>query len=604
MSNFATLDREDQSIFDVDSTEETSEQLLTRLESDPNFQRDIMQQNKAQQVNIALAQEIMAILQEMDGNNFDISEGSRFINWETTDTPYQILRKTGSIEAGRLIKNKRRLDFAQYGKPPKAQGIQRGAHLVFSNTDYSPTKEEKMKLKQWEMKIFKNFFFAANDIYPNFGKFIGNAYEDYFDLDDITIEIRRNNLGRPLAIQLQDPILWKPVIKKRRAINMSLWEETDGAVSEWLKDYETMILGEKAFMNKPVEEPDYLLIHENQRLAAADSDWVRKFHFFTRSDYRKAQRGFSIVEQGINIATWIINALKRNASNFSNSRLPRGFVAFTGGGVGTLQLEKLKKIMYAHMAGTNPNRFPMIGLNGEKSDAKWVGVDGTSKDMEYHLWITLIFSIWCQLSGTDPRELSIGAHSDAVKGSSLNSESTDGIVKESNDKGAKTFLSHIQDSLNTPDSHGQNVFQQITGMDVELEFIGFEIEDKKMKYEIRKNELATTKSINQLLAEDDKDKQTLMIGDKNIYDIVGIGSTQLFQAIMSSIQQQQAQMGGGQLGVGGGEAEGQIPGQGGGQISGQTEGQPNGQQGGEGGENLTEADKRLIEKYGQPENVE
>jgi hypothetical protein len=327
------------------------------------------------------------------------------------------------------------------------------------------------------------------------------------------------------------------------------------------------------------EEPDYLLIYKGQRIAALSRDRLQKHHFYTRSDFRKTSRGFSIVEQGLNIASYILNSLKYNASNFTNNRLPNGFVAFTGGSVGNLQLEKLKKLLYAHVNGTtNQKSFPMIGLKGEKGDAKWVGIGGNSKDMEFHIWITLVFSIWCQLSGTDPRELSLGAHADAIKGSTLNAENTDGVTKESRDSGARSFLIHLAESLNTPDRYGQNVFERLTGLKVQCEFYGVEVEDRKEIAELTEKSLKTTKSINDLLAEEDKEAETLMIGEHNIYDIKAIGNPQIYQALVAASQQQMQQ------------EQGMLPESGGEQTPNEDE--------------LTEADRALMEKYKDDENVE
>ena len=226
----------------------------------------------------------------------------------------------------------------------------------------------------------------------------------------------------------------------------------------------------------------------------------------------------------------------------------------------------------------------MIGLQGE-GDAKWVGVGGTSREMEYHLWVTLLFSIFCQLSGTDPREISMGAHSDAIKKQSIGQEKTDGIISESKDNGIRTFLSHIANSLNVPNKDGQNLFQELTGMDIEIDFIGLEIEDKKQKQEITKIKLDTELSINDILAENDVEKQTLDFGGQNIYDVKAIGNPSIMQALTAKnqeeiqkkqLEQQQAMQAGGE---GGGEE-------------------------GNGEEELTDEDKALLKKYGNSENVE
>lgn len=580
-----TLAEMNKSIF-TNADKDPAEQLADMLQADDYYQDQLNKQSKAQTINVELAREVMAVLSEADGQFYNVSQGNKYIDFEQRDVAYRVLRRAGATEAGRLIKNKRRLDFAQYTRIPRKDEVQRGVVFEFTNPDYQPRGEERAKLREWERRLITNFFFAANDVYPNLARFIGNAYEDWFDLDDITFEIRRDGLGTPIAVHLQDPLIYKPVIKKRKARITNLIIDP---LEDWLEDYETMLTGETKA--EDIEEPDYLLIYNEHRYAAVTRDIVRKNHFFTRSDYRLAQRGYSVVEQGLNIVTYIINALKMNASNFTNNRLPEGFVAFTGGGVGSLQLEKLKKLMYAHMTGAgNTNRFPMVSLKGEKGDAKWINIRNTSREMEYHLWMTLLFSIWCQLSGTDPRELSLGAHADAVKSSSLSSENTDGIIKESKDIGAKTFLTHFEDSLNTPSSNGQNIFQELTGLDIKMRFIGFQMEDKKLKYEIRTKALETDTSLNEILAGEDKEKHSLIVGGIDLFELPALDNQTVRMGLQSIIQQNMqkeaqaaatAQAGGGSGAAESGndeEAQQQSP--------------------------YTEADKALLEKYGSDENVD
>lgn len=533
--------------FDTQEPEQKTEkqdedEVLEAVQNDPFFLKRSLEQTEASQINLELSQEIYAILTEMEGNYYSSSGNDKYLDWDTNNSiPYKVLRRLGETEPARLIKNKRRYDFTQYARIPREDGVERGFRLKFKNINYKPDKYEKTMLEEWEQKVVDKFFFPANEFYPNLSKFLGNAYEDYFDYDDITLEIRRNALRRPIAIHLADPRMFKPIIPDRGQIKTATFNDMKEDIflepdDEFMK-YAMNIGDENARKDKPA----YLLIHEGRRIMGVNRKLVRKHHFFTRSDFRKAGRGFSICEQGMSIATHIINSLKMNASNFTNNRMPKGFIHFSGG-VGTLQLEKLKKLLYAHMSGTNPNRVPMISTNGEKgNDAKWVGIGGTSRDMEYHIWISLLFSIWCQLSGTDPRELSLGTHADAVGKKSLFEESSDGIIKESKDLGAKTFLLHIADSLNVPDeTTGKNLFQELTGMDLECEFFGFEMQDKKLKQDILKAKLETDLSVNEILAANDQEPETLEFGGVNIYDIKAVGHP-IIQQVLQALNQQKQQ---------------------------------------------------------------
>lgn len=596
---FATLDSENMlSRQQAEPEELTTNELIEEVKQ--SYSEDISNiANRSNQVNIEMANEILSILREIENPLYDTAGGNEYINTESQPVAYSILRRAGESEPARLIKNKRRLDFVPFGKIPNKEGLERGARLIFNNPDYQPTKREKQILREWEIQLFDKIFYACNETTPNFSKFIGAAYEDWFDVDDITIEIRQDKLNRPISLHLADPIIYKPVIKKRKydKIYNSIYKDD---ITELLNDYNNLYNFEEP-VEIEKEEPDYLLVYNNHRYAGVSRDVVRKFHFFTKSDFRKAQRGNSVTQQGIRVVTNIVNALTMNASNFSNNRLPAGFFAFTGGGINNLQLEKLKKVFYAYQNGSNnANRFPMISMSGDKGDVKFVGARGNSKDVEYHQFMTLLFSIYCQLSGTDPREVSLGTYGDAVGKNSLFQDSSDGVIKESKDLGAKTFLYYLADCINSKDRYGANIFQKITKLDVKLKFTGFEVEDRKSKMDLISRDLQSTKSINNLLAEQDIPKQTLMLGDANIYDIVAFNSPQVYQTVLFNAQlkmQKDAQ----QSQQGGGMPEDAMQQQG---LEGEPEQQEAGQQGDEEEGYYSDQDKGIIAKYGKPNNDE
>lgn len=558
--------------------------IVQTLLANPSLVNALARQDNAPAINWEIASEVTSVLNEIEGNYFDESKrGHRFINWETQDIPYYVLRSAAQTEPARLIINKRRLDLDQFGQTPKEEGIQRGFKLKFRNPDYSPTKEEKALLKIWEKKLVDTFFFAPNDDMPSLSKFLGSSYEDWFTYDDMTYEIRRDGFGKPIAIHAQDPTIWKPVVKKRRYA--SLDDEEIDALSKMLEEHTIFRFGENIFEEDNDNTPDYIGEYGGYEFAHLTRENLIKSHFFVQSSFRRAKRGYSVVEQGLNFVAWLVDTLKMNSTNFTKNRIPDGFVTLPG--VGQFQLQKIQKILSAYLNGTgNNNRIPMIDLatgDGKTGDAKFVNIRGNSREMEFHLWFTLLFSAWCQLSGTDPNEISFSSHKDAVGKQSMFKESADGIIKESKDVGARTFLSHTADTLNTPfPKSKKNMFQEITGLDVECEFVGFELEDKKQKYEIYSTEMKSSATRNEILAREDKEKYELMIKmdgkEVNYFDIPGTMDTNLHQIITSKVQQQmqadqaqmQAQMG---------------------------EGAP-----GEEGE-LTEADRQLLEEYGDRDDV-
>src|SRR5260370_33282981 len=124
------------------------------------------------------------------------------------------MRRAGNTEAARLIKNHRSLQLMDFSKPASAKitANETGFALVFKDPNYQPTKEEKVRLDRFAMMMTEGFFFPAYSDEPNMGNFLKQCYEDWFDLDDISIETRRRRDFVPLSFHLIDPKYIKPIV--------------------------------------------------------------------------------------------------------------------------------------------------------------------------------------------------------------------------------------------------------------------------------------------------------------------------------------------------------------------------------------------------------
>jgi hypothetical protein len=565
----------------------SQEEIRKILNDDNDLQRNLQKQAGTTLLNKKLTEEIFDILTDIDFQYLNSNtEGDQYIDFENTRIPYTALRLAGRSEPARVIKNKRRLDLGKYGQIPLENDIKRGFKLVFVNPNYNPTKLEKAELEEWSVKIVNTFFYTAYSKYPNFSQFIGQAYEDWFDLDDITWEISRDGLYTPRCITIADPSIWSPVVKReQRDETKKFIRHNSEFFDEINNDESYLYFGSKADRRR---KPDYLCIKNGLEIISqrATTDRIRKFHYFTPSDTRFAYRGYSVIEQGLKILTYILNAINMNASNFTNTKMPDGVLAFNKSNIGRPQLEALKQILYGQMSGaSNQKRLPMIASKDGTID--WVSFRSNMRDMEYHKFMALSLSIFAMLSGTDPREVNWGSYTDATSTGAMFDKNTDGMIKESKDSGAWAFLTHLEGGLNAPNDKGRNMFQELTGMDVKGQFFGLSIEDRELKEKITALKLSNTMTLNEALAEQDKEKFEIMIGDKNLYDIPGFSNDKVFQAVMASAQDQKMQS----------AAENQPPAEPAPKTpeTKETTEKP-------GKEELTAADRALIEKYGEPED--
>jgi hypothetical protein len=571
----------------IEETEKSNSEIASMIANDNPLQKLLSRQSQAGAVNTELASEMYNALHEIEYWPLDqTTDGSLIINLETDRYSYELLRRAGRSDPAQVIKNKRRLDLQAYGRIPTTEDVQRGVRLVFEDPDYQPTKLEKARLKEWEQVIVNNFFFPPYTNEPNFGNFIGACYDDFFDVDDMTFETMRNQLHEPIGVRLVDPMIWRPVMKEGTWQNRIDFNRIDPRLDMDNRALSPMADYMVSKLNPQILPPDYIAYYKNIELGRATRQRISKYHYFTTSETKRGYRGFSIVEQSLGLISMIVNAMKMNASNFTNNRMPDSFVAFTKGGLagnGIMELERLKKMFNAQMSGANnANRFPVINLK-DGGDAKVVSMRQNSRDMEYHYWVTLLFTLLCQKAGMDPREASMGAHGDVVSHGAMFDKDTDGIKKESKDAGEKAFLTHLEDSINAPNKHGENRFRELTNMRVKLKFVGFGIEDRVKKAELIAKQLATTASMNEVRASQDKEPVTFMLGKYNVWDIPGYQNQVIANTVMGVVQQEQQQAALAQ------QPEPQQP------IAKDTKEEPK-------KEDLTAADLALIEEYGRPED--
>ena len=511
----------------------SNEQSLKTIDDDKEmtgeydkYQMDMVRMQGELKDSQRSVQEVMAMLFDDQINTTREDDKHKWIDTTSTGTgiPPMYLRRAGETETPRLIKNLRRLQLTQFSEAASSRkyGREQGFALKFKNPEYRPSEDERQMLLNMELKLQELIFFPAGSLYPSLSQFLGAAYEDFFDLDDITIRIRRDATNYPIGIHLEDPTLWFPTVPKVMKYprhDQDLLEDIGGI--------------DGAQIDLP--EYQYLMIKNDIRMEAATMDNIRKHHFFVRSDFAKWRHGYSIMEQALRTTTILINAMTFNASNFSTNKIPPGLLALKGGFTNQIQVEKVKKLLWASMSGAaNQRRIPIVGLP-EGGDASWISMHSSAKEMEFYTGITFYTSVIYALSGTSPNESGLASFQDALKGNRLNDDSKDGTWKQSRDNGLNTFLNNIEQVLNSPMSDGRNIWQQITGLDVKCEFKGLAAEDLQTKNTVNRQRIEIATSVNDIRKEEGKDPFEFKIGDVNIFDVPGFANGVISGAITQSI---------------------------------------------------------------------
>ena len=491
-----------------------------------------------------------------------------------------LLRKAGRSEGPRLIKAHRRLQFIEFVR--YSDGTSPGFRIRHKDPEHKTTAKERDEMKRWSEIMVNGFFNIWNNEKQSLYEVLSAAYTDWFDLDKLAFLIRRKRNGDVLGMTYVDPAVLFHITPKR-----TLPQRYDNA--EFKQDMKDAF-GENVIRDNPYfKEPwRYIMVVAGQPRVKYKPTEMILSHCFRQSDRHEAWKGTGVIEQAIRIVTALVNSLTMNASRMTNNRAPYGILALQGGAnVSQLAVEKFKKLLWAQTMGAhNRWRIPIIGLP-EKNEIQWIPFHQNSRDMEFFDWMSLLFTIICRLSGTDPEELSLASNKAAMtKKNTLFEENTSDIVKRSKDAGLRLFLEYFVSIINT-----NGIIYELTGHeDWEWAVSGLETDDQMKREELNQMQMKSTMSLNDILVKADLPRFTAEIevdGEKiNMYDIPGVNNdaVQLYlqhkisqadmelqmkmQLEMAKFQEEQAAM------MGGEEEMGE--------------------------EEFSEADQRLVEEYGEP----
>jgi len=450
-----------------------------------------------------------------------------------------ILRQAGNSIPAQLIKSYRYHQLIEFSKV--SDGKIAGFKLMFKDDEYKPSDAEKKKLNEFELVFAERFFFIPNEVKPNFGKWLTYAYQDFFDIDKIAIEILRqtastnkkfNYRGIPLGFMLVDAgTIWKiiaPDLEHRRLAQFR-WDR---------EKYDDM--QEKAGLQPEyIDEMRYVQVDKNgtTRAVYEESRMLLNYAFGT-TDVSQQFQGHSIIERALEIIRYIMDNIIYNYTRRSAGAMPKGFIHVEGGtedGMSRREMALFRKMVYGVASGRRDHwKYPIIGTpKGVKS--QFVRFHESSKEMEDFLWMSTLYSILCQFAGLDPESVSLASQKNTLgKQHLFDKQQEEGAEFRSNDEGLRFFLTYIASIINT-----SGAIEEVTGMDVEFRFQGLDVSDEAKKADLDMKKLQSDTTMNELLTSKDKKEQELMFGDQNLFNIPGIANPQIQSIILQILQQQQ-----------------------------------------------------------------
>lgn len=557
-------------VFDIDELIQKNKELIDLVEKNPDekagfeeFKRNLNRLEVANDINKNVVMDMLSLTYPDESTpEVNYSDGFPYIDSDLLRPNYASLRLMGRSEPAKMIKNWVRYELQKFCRPA-SRGLgqhttdvpETGFRLTFE--DRIPSTQERKFLDDMERRICGGFFFPFAHTRANMHGFMGQAYDDYFDIDDNSIEKARDLTGFPVGLHIRDPRMYAPIVPKDH--KYPRWDVVpEDEYNKMLKSpFKVNLLSDK--MIDDVGDPYEYLFHDRnkKRHAKLTRFQFEKIHFFTSSETRCAFRSSGgIMEQANNAVRAILSAFSFNATNMSNNHAPQGVIGLTGGTANMIQVEKFKKLLYAYTSGAaNRHKIPVIGLPKD-GDLKWVPFNYNSKDLEYHLWIVLLYTVLCRLAGVSPEMISISSHEASMSNNTLFKQDAEQIRQVSTSDGIKSWLYSFADRLN-----GMDLWNYIFPRGrVICQFLGMEAEVQQTKIDNGARRVALATSINTIRKENADPPAELIIGGRNIYDIPGYYNPAVQQALQTEMQiksqeniaaqqQQQQNNGGGQPGA-------------------------------------------------------
>lgn len=212
-----------------------------------------------------------------------------------------------------------------------------------------------------------------------------------------------------------------------------------------------------------------------------------------RTDIYQAGYGYSELEQLVAVITGYLNAETYNGKYFSNGSSSKGILNIKGDQFSADELEGFKRAWRANVEGVEAAfRTPIFQ---SENGIEWIPLTQSNKDMEFSQWMEFITKLICSVYLVDPAEIGM-PNQGGVSQTPLFESSSEWKLKASRDKGLKPLLKFLAQLIN-------QIIQRIDDHFV-FDFAGLEELTELEKHELRKEQMATYMTLNEIRREDDK----------------------------------------------------------------------------------------------------
>lgn len=445
----------------LEKSVQIEKQLILQKSFESSNILDIVKaQDYLQQQNQNKQDEIKSIV--VDPNNLGAAFGYKDKPFSLS---YDMLRAMAKTHIIKAIIQTRKAQVIQYCEP-QTDRFNAGFIIDKKQKWRSGGKEELTKQEQQKAEAITEFICNCglnNDWRSeSFERFTSKIMEDSLVIDQVTAEVQRDRLGRPISFFATDGATYR--------IADSYFKEIDGV--EKINGY----------------QPAFVQVIEGK---VYNSFYFWDLIFGIRNpstDIRLNGYGKSELEDMIQIITSILNADAYNANFFKVGSSPKGILSYSGN-INQASINDFRNQWQAQVASvSNAHKIPLI--NADKIN--FIPTHVPNKDMEFNMYQEFLIKVACAAYTIDPSEIGFPMAGASGSSDGLGGRNNSEKLKYSKDKGLKPLLKNYQYWLN------RNVVSQIDP-NFELRFVGIDdFEDKGTDLENDIKKLGAFMTVNEI----------------------------------------------------------------------------------------------------------
>lgn len=446
-------------------------------------------------------------------------------------------RRNGIIAAIITLRIQQAIEFSQISDDPDVPGWD---FCLKDNKATIDKEREKQRsfLRDFLIKTHRNDYVGAEPKTDTLRDVMTKFVRDRYLIDKVVWEIERDRKGRASALWVLDGATIIPVLPGGFYGSTSMFNV--GLVGGFNKLTDEI---RKAKLEEvpPLEEIAYVqeLLYGSSGggivAAFRNNDLIYDLSNEI-NDIRYYKQGLSVVERANTAIVAFINSLTFNSNGLSRGAIPKIAIAMgKESGYTQDQLEDAEDEWAANFMSMD-GQWNIPLLNG---DAKVLNLLPNNRDMEYQKYLEFTGALTCAICGVDAAEIGLRLN----QAQAVLSENQDAKQLFSKNRGIKELLNGF--------SYVINRFIEMSGWDFAQEwrfkFNGLSTEDKGFEADLRKKDVESIKTVDEVRAELDLPP----LPDKLGQVILNSVFMQNKQAMEMAAQQQEAGGGEGDAGFGG-----------------------------------------------------